>query len=58
MADWTTEGLAPALARRTPARLPAGPGPLLARFAVRHPRLAVLALAALAGGIVSMPFGI
>jgi hypothetical protein len=56
MADWTTEGFTPALARRVPARLPAGPGPLLARFALRHPRLAVLALAALAGGIVSMPF--
>jgi hypothetical protein len=56
MADWTTDGLAPALARRAPARLPAGPGALLARFAVRHPRLAVVALVALAGGIVSMPF--
>jgi hypothetical protein len=45
-----------ALARRAPPRLPAGAGPLLARFAVRHPRLAVAALAALAGGIVAMPF--
>ncbi|MFO1150220.1 MAG: hypothetical protein U1E62_17725 [Alsobacter sp.] len=56
MADWTTEGLNAALARRAPARLPAGPGPVLARFALRHPRLALVALAMLAGGIVSMPF--